>query len=140
MVARRPFASRAAVIEAAGEIWTSLAPTDWLEAFSHHPRIGEKTGAVAQSGQGSAWSAREQAGVDRAESGVRGELARVNHEYEQRFGYIYIVCASGKTADELLAIARARLANDPHAELAVAAEEQRMITRLRLEKILEDRS
>ncbi len=83
------------------------------------------------------WATAEQSGVDRAPSDIREMLAEVNREYEKRFGYIYIVCATGKTAEEMLAIARDRLRNDAETELKVAVEEQRKITRLRLEKLLE---
>lgn len=130
MIERRPFGSRGAVFKAADEIWKSLEPSDWLEAFAHHPRIGEQTtNSIA---------AREQSAVKKADSAVRVQLARINRDYEQRFGYIYIVCATGKSAEEMLAIARSRLNNDPATELTVAAEEQRKITQLRLAKLLED--
>lgn len=136
MVARRPFGSLGAAFAAADDVWWSLAPDDWGEAFAHHPRIGERRGAVAQSARGAAWSAGEQAGAACAPSHVQEELAAANRAYEERFGRIYIICATGKSAEEMLATARARLANDPAAELRVAAEEQRKITRLRLQKML----
>jgi OHCU decarboxylase len=130
MIERRPFGSRDAVFNAADEIWKSLDPSDWLEAFAHHPRIGEQTkNSVA---------AREQSGVKTADDDVRAQLAQVNRDYEQRFGYIYIVCATGKGGEEMLAAARNRLNNDPATELRVAAEEQRKITQLRLARLLED--
>lgn len=130
MVARRPFGSRETVLAAADEIWASLNGDDWREAFAHHPRIGEQTtNSVA---------ANEQSGVTGAADDVRQALAKANRDYEQRFGYIYIVCATGKTAEEMLAIANSRLQNDPDTELRVAAEEQRKITRLRLQKLLEE--
>jgi 2-oxo-4-hydroxy-4-carboxy-5-ureidoimidazoline decarboxylase len=130
MEARRPFGSREAVLAAADDVWKSLDPADWREAFTHHPRIGEQTT--------SSWAAREQAGASAATGDVRQALADVNRSYEQRFGYIYIVCATGKTAEEMLQIAQSRLQNDPDTELRVAAEEQRKITQLRLLKLLED--
>ena len=130
MIERRPFGSREAAFNAADEIWKSLDRSDWLETFASHPRIGEQTkNSVA---------AREQSAVKTADDGVRAQLAQVNRDYEQRFGYIYIVCATGKSAEEMLAIARHRLNNDPATELAVAAEEQRKITQLRLANLLED--
>jgi OHCU decarboxylase len=137
MLARRPFESRNAVRAAAEEVWRTLTPRDWLEAFMHHPRIGERSAAVAQDETGKSWSAQEQAAVDRSGTDVRALMARVNRDYEQRFGFIYIVCASGRTAEELLEIAQYRLANDPETELRVAAEEQRKIMHLRLEKLLD---
>ena len=137
MVASRPFESPAAVPAEADRIWKSLVPRDWLEAFMHHPRIGEKAAAIAQDATGRSWSADEQLGVSDAEAAVRADLARVNRDYEQLFGFIYIVCATGKAAEEMLVIARARLRNNPETELRVAAEEQRKIMQIRLEKLLD---
>jgi 2-oxo-4-hydroxy-4-carboxy-5-ureidoimidazoline decarboxylase len=137
MLARRPFRSRAAVISAADEIWRSLDTGDWREAFSHHPRIGERKSAMPQSKRGAAWAATEQSGVERAPKDVHAELAEANGEYERRFGYIFIVCATGKSAEEMLELARERLRNDPDGELRAAAEEQRKITGLRLDKLLD---
>ncbi|MEX0909340.1 MAG: 2-oxo-4-hydroxy-4-carboxy-5-ureidoimidazoline decarboxylase [Gemmatimonadaceae bacterium] len=136
MVARRPFGSMERLLATADEIWRSLGSDDWREAFSHHPRIGEQRGVRPQSERGAAWAAGEQAGVGDARDDVRQALANANREYERRFGYIYIVCASGRTAEELLATVTERLRNDLETELSVAAEEQRKITRLRLEKLL----
>jgi OHCU decarboxylase len=138
MAARRPFGSRAAVLSAADEIWLSLNPGDWREAFSHHPRIGERKNGLAQTERGNAWAAGEQSGVERSDEHVRAALAAANREYEQRFGRIYIVFANGKSAEEMLALARERLRNDPDIELRIAAEEQRKITRLRLDKLLDN--
>ena len=137
MVERRPFGRREALLSAAGEIWRSLDPADWQEAFAHHPRIGERSGARPQGRQGEAWSASEQRGMDSAADETRRALAEANREYQARFGYLYVVCATGRTAEEMLALARGRLANDPGTELAVAVREQEAITRLRLEKLLE---
>jgi 2-oxo-4-hydroxy-4-carboxy-5-ureidoimidazoline decarboxylase len=136
MLARRPFGSRALILSAADEIWGSLDAGDWREAFSHHPRIGEQKSAAPQSERGSAWAAGEQSGVKRAHDDVLAELAAANREYEQRFGYTYIVFATGKSAEEMLILARERLRNDPDVEIRAAAEEQRKITRLRLNKLL----
>jgi 2-oxo-4-hydroxy-4-carboxy-5-ureidoimidazoline decarboxylase len=139
MVARRPFASLDALLDAADEIWKTLSEQDWHEAFAHHPRIGETASAVPQSETGRAWSAGEQSSVARASDSIRLAQRDMNAQYERRFGYIYIVCATGKTPNEMFAIARDRLSNDPAIELKVAAEEQRKIMRLRLEKLLEAR-
>jgi len=136
MLARRPFGSRSVVLSTADEIWRSLESGDWLEAFSHHPRIGERKSAAPQSDRGSAWAAGEQSGVNRAHDDVLTDLAAANREYEQRFGYTYIVFATGKSAEEMLALARERLRNDPDVEIRAAGEEQRKITRLRLNKLL----
>jgi OHCU decarboxylase len=124
---------------AADEIWWALDPADWLEAFSHHPRIGGTRSASRQSERAASWSAGEQAAVATAEESAKTELASINEQYEDQFGFIYIVSAAGKSASELLGIARARLSNDREAELRVAAEEQRKITQLRLEKLITER-
>ena len=141
MIGRRPFASRDAACAAARQEWFALAPDDWLEAFAHHPRIGEQrpassTSPVAQAfrpaSAASALSAREQAGVTSAADDVKQALAEANREYEERFGHIYLVCASGKSAEELLQILQSRLANDPAKEIRIAAEEHAKICDLRL--------
>ncbi len=136
LAVRRPFAEVAALLAAADEVWWSLAPDDWDEAFRAHPRIGERKAVPPQSAQAAAWSAQEQSGAATAAGEVAAALAEGNRAYEKRFGRIYIVCATGKTAEEMLAILRARLANDPATELRAAAAEQAKITRLRLEKLL----
>ena len=143
MTAARPFDTAAAIGATADAVWWSLDRADWREAFAAHPTIG--SGASGRSGGSgrshgldtSEWSAREQAGVASASAGLRERLAAANREYERRFGYIFIVCATGKSADEMLAILEQRLANDPETELRVAAEEQGKITRLRLLKLLD---
>jgi OHCU decarboxylase len=140
MVARRPFTSIDDALSAADAAWAPLGPDDWREAFSHHPRIGEQRSAHRQDARGAGWSATEQENVATAAERTRAELAQVNRDYEARFGHIYIVCATGKSADELLAIARQRLQNDPEAELRVAADEQHQITRLRLRRLLSEHS
>ena len=136
MVAHRPFGSPGTLLAAADDAWWSLGPDDWREAFAHHPRIGEWRAEVAQDERAASWSASEQAGARDATRTVHDALAEANREYEARFGHIYIVCATGKTADQMLAMARARLRSSPDEELRVAAGEQAKITRLRLEKML----
>lgn len=138
MLALRPFGSRGAVCGAADEVWWSLSANDWREAFAHHPRIGAKMEPASQSTQARAWAAGEQSQVSHAPDDVRDQLALANQEYERRFGYIYIVCATGKSAAEMLTLARNRLDNAPEVELRIAAEEQRKITRLRLAKLLDE--
>jgi len=137
MVARRPFSSVDALLSAADEVWTSTGPDDWREAFSHHPRIGERARATASAhdARGAAWSSAEQSRVEVAPASVRDQLAAVNQEYEQRFGHSFIICATEKSAEEMLSTARQRLENDPVTELRTAAEEQRKITQLRLLKL-----
>jgi OHCU decarboxylase len=132
----RPFTDVDALFQKADSIWWSLSDEDWLEAFRAHPKIGEQKAAAIQSEQARNWSAQEQSGVQHALTETKAALAAGNQEYEKRFGFIFIVCATGKTSEEMLAILNARLQNDPGTELRVAAEEQRKITRLRLEKLL----
>ena len=138
MCAARPFGDRAAMFAAAERAADGLGRDDWLEAFSHHPRIGDRDALRRRFASTAAWAADEQRGAAEAPDAVLDRLARGNEEYRRRFGYIFIVCATGKSAEEMLALLEARLHNDPERELAVAAAEQRKITRLRLEKLLED--
>jgi len=145
MVAARPFASAAAMQSAADRIWSALDESDWREAFAAHPAIGS-SGSGRSGGSGLSrrsreaakadWSAQEQSGVATATTGVIDRLAAKNREYEARFGYIFIVCATGKSADEMLTLLEDRLPHDPAAEIRIAADEQRKITRLRLQKLL----
>lgn len=136
MVARRPFASVDAMMNAADEVSARLSPDQWLAAFAHHPRIGEHRAAASVSDAAQQWSEGEQRAASVADSGEQEELREGQRLYEMRFGYIFIICASGRSAPEILAALRARLGNDPDTELRVAAEEQRKITRLRLEKLV----
>jgi 2-oxo-4-hydroxy-4-carboxy-5-ureidoimidazoline decarboxylase len=128
MAAERPFAGAAALTRTADAIWQSLDAADWLEAFGAHPRIGERTT--------SAWASAEQSGSASATGAVLERLAAANRDYEVRFGYIFIVCATGRTAGEMLALLERRLPHAPQDEIRIAAEEQRKITRLRLMKLL----
>jgi len=127
MAEGRPFQSAADIKQKSDQVWRSLGREDWLEAFAAHPRIGET---------GSRWSEAEQAGARGADAETLAALVEANREYESRFDHIFIVCATGKSAEEMLGLLRARLDNDPATELRVAAEEQRKITHLRLEKLL----
>jgi len=135
MAQARPFASLEAVQTAAESIWADLAMEDWLQAFVAHPQIGEKQGPAAGA-QSHAWAEKEQSGTAGAAADTMTQLATANQQYAEKFGYIFIVCATGKSADEMLAILRARLQNGPDTELKIAATEQAKITRLRLEKFL----
>jgi OHCU decarboxylase len=137
MAAARPFADFAAVHRAADRIWRELSSADWLEAFAAHPRIGERAPASAGA-HASAWSASEQARAASSDATTLAELAQVNRDYEARFGHVFLVCAAGRSAADLLADARNRMHNDAVTELSVAAEEQRQITRLRLARLLEE--
>ena len=132
MVARRPFASEDALLQIARQEWFALGPDDWREAFAHHPKIGDRAALAARFPATHHLSSREQAGVSDASEEVLTALAEANQAYEAKFGFIFIVCASGKSAEEMLALLRARLPNDHLTELRVAAEEQSKITALRL--------
>lgn len=127
MLAGLPYASDASLRQAAEREWWSLAREDWLEAFAAHPRIGERGG--------DARSRREQSGVEDAAPGVRLALEQGNRDYEARFGHVYLVCASGRSAADLLADLQCRLGADPERELRTAAGEQAKITALRLEQL-----
>lgn len=132
MLARRPFGDDRALFETADEVWRGLGPDDWLEAFAAHPRIGERERRDSPTAE---WSGEEQSGVGTAEAATRRALADGNRAYEEKFGHVFLICATGKSAGEMLAALEERLENDPGTELRVAAEEQRKITRLRLEKL-----
>lgn len=136
MVEQRPFEDVNDLLSNADSIWWSLDGADWLEAFSHHPKIGEKKAAAAQAAEARAWSAEEQSRAGAAAPEASRALGEANRDYERQFGYIFIVCATGKRSEEMLALLKQRLQNEPEAELRVAAEEQRRITHLRLEKLL----
>jgi len=133
----RPFEDEAAVLIASDEIWRGLGTLDWLQAFQSHPKIGESRAATPTGGHSAAWSQHEQKNIAAARQDVRAELAKGNGEYEEKFGFIFIVCAAGKSAPEILEILKRRLQNDKEKELKEAAEEQRQITQLRLKKWLE---
>ena len=134
MLARRPFGSNVALIGAARVVWNALDQSDWLEAFAHHPQIGDRDAAVAPRDTRE-WSEREQAGVADAPADIRRALDEGNREYAVKFGYIFIICATGRSAASMLADLRRRLQNDAATEIHVAAEEQAQITALRLQAI-----
>lgn len=128
MVSRRPFRSLEEMLAASDKAWSRTNENDWYEAFAHHPRIGDRLAT--------GWAGGEQSRVLDAAEVEQEALAEVNRAYEERFGRIYIVCASGRTAAEMLADARGRMKNDSATELRVAAAEQHRITQLRLRKLL----
>ena len=136
MVERRPYSTIEELTRTANEVWWSLDQPDWLEAFGSHPKIGEKKAAEPVSTQSQQWSGQEQAGVSNANQETTDSLARLNREYESKFGFIFIVCATGKSAGEMLAILRERLTNEIETELPIAAAEQAKITELRLKKLV----
>jgi len=128
MLTRRPFVDDATLFETADAVWRALDTADWLEAFGAHPRIGD--------GRGVGWSGDEQDGMRSASAMVRDRLHALNQRYEDRFGHVFLTCASGRSADTLLAELERRITNDVDMELQQAAEEQRKITRLRLRKLV----
>jgi 2-oxo-4-hydroxy-4-carboxy-5-ureidoimidazoline decarboxylase len=132
MEKRRPFGSRDDLLSAARAEWFALEPDDWREAFAHHPKIGDREALRQRFPATHHLSSREQSGVSGAPDDVLDALARANREYEARFGYIFIVCATGKGAGEMLMLLRERLHNSPDAEIRQAAEEQARITAIRL--------
>ena len=137
MLEQRPFPTSDSVFTAAAQIWAELRRSDTLEAFRGHPKIGESLAALRERFATTAhWSSQEQARVVGAKDELLEELQQLNVAYEQRFGYIFIVCATGKSAEEMRDLLKARMHHSPEQELRVAAEEQAKITRIRLEKLL----
>jgi 2-oxo-4-hydroxy-4-carboxy-5-ureidoimidazoline decarboxylase len=136
MLSRRPFRDAPDLFDQADRVWQALGPQDWLEAFTHHPRIGDLASLRAKFASTAQWASGEQAGVQSADEAVLEALAEGNRAYEAKFGYIFIVCATGKSAAEMLAILQSRLPNHPELELRIAAGEQAKITKIRLEKLL----
>jgi len=135
MVALRPITGVLDLSEAADRIWSTMEESDWMEAFAAHPRIGDRRPAHATA-KSAAWSTQEQSSTNEAAEKVLEELEKGNALYEERFGFTYIVCATGKSADEMLAILQRRLNSDRATELREAAEQQRQITQIRLGKWL----
>ena len=133
----RPFADRPALLDMADRVWWALGEDDWRQAFAAHPRIGD-VDALVRRFDSATWASGEQKGALSASREVLEALAAENAEYEQRFGFIFIICATGKSADEMLVSLQDRIGNDPETEMGVAAEQQRQITRLRLAKLLEE--
>jgi 2-oxo-4-hydroxy-4-carboxy-5-ureidoimidazoline decarboxylase len=134
MAARRPLDTPEALFAAADEVWRSLPEAAWQQAFDSHPRIGEQKAKQA-TGKSLAWSKGEQSTAT-PDAATLTELAEGNRAYEQKFGRIFIICATGKSAGEILTALERRFGNDPHTELHEAAEQQRQITQLRLRKWL----
>jgi OHCU decarboxylase len=130
VVAGRPYVNAAGMLQSAEAAWKDTSDVEWLAAFEAHPRIGER------GGHAPAASEREQSRVSEAAAQTLAALAVENREYEKRFGHVFLIAASGRTADEILDALRRRMGNDPAAELKTAADEQRKITRLRLQDLL----
>jgi 2-oxo-4-hydroxy-4-carboxy-5-ureidoimidazoline decarboxylase len=138
MCAARPFADAAALLDRADREWRALGPGAWREAFAHHPRIGDVDALRKRFASTAAWAADEQRGAAAASEATLAALAEGNRRYEERFGFIFIVCATGKDAGEMRELLERRLDNDRETEIRIAAEEQMKITRLRLQKLLEE--
>lgn len=136
MAKMRPYPTLETVIASANDTWWSLQKEDWLEAFRSHPKIGEQKAATAVSNQSHQWSGQEQAGVSNASRETVDALAALNRAYEQKFGFIFMICATGKTSEEILSMLRRRIENDAATELPIAAAEQSKITELRLKKLV----
>jgi OHCU decarboxylase len=132
IAARRPYADLPDVMETGDAVWNRLAPSDWLEAFAAHPRLGESGGQAPGSSQ------KEQSRIIGAGDGTLDLLAEANRRYEARFGRVFLISAAGRDAADVLSALRLRMSNDPETELNVAAEEQRKITRLRLGSMLHE--
>lgn len=133
---RKPFNSEEELYKKSDEIWNSLTKDDWLEAFKQHPKIGDINSLAKKFANTKQWAENEQSGVNAATNQVIEELAKYNNDYDQRFGYIFIVCATGKSAQEMLDILKSRIDNEPDKELKIAGEEQNKITKIRLDKLL----
>jgi len=125
------------LLEDAEEQWFKCSEADWKEAFSQHPKIGDKDSLREKFASTANWAEGEQSGVGNASEKILDELAKANQDYESKFGYIFIVCATGKSAEEMLEMLKSRLTNEPAIEILVAADEQNKITKLRLQKLIE---
>jgi 2-oxo-4-hydroxy-4-carboxy-5-ureidoimidazoline decarboxylase len=139
MLARRPLASFDDLLIAADESFAAIAEKDWMEAFAAHPKIGQDAAALREKFAATAdWSSTEQSGVARASDEELAALAEGNRDYLAKFGYIFIVCATGKSARDMLDLLVERIEHTPEEELPVAATEQMKITHLRLHKMIAD--
>jgi 2-oxo-4-hydroxy-4-carboxy-5-ureidoimidazoline decarboxylase len=136
MLMKRPFASTDTLMEAAEACWSTRSEADFLEAFSHHPKIGDISSLREKFASTAHFASGEQGSVASASEEILQGLARGNADYEQKFGFIFIVCATGKSASEMLELLENRLPNSREEELRIAAGEQSKITRIRLEKLL----
>lgn len=135
MMALKPFESFESVQQQAEKVWQSLDETDWLEAFRHHPKIGDVNALRKKFASTAKWAAGEQGGASQSSDEILEELRQVNNEYEKKYDFIFIVCATGKSGAQMLEILKVRMKNDRPTELKNAAAEQLKITKLRLEKL-----
>ena len=125
------------LLESAEEVWFECGEVDWKEAFEHHPKIGDVKSLTEKFSSTAAWASDEQSGLKAASPQTIEALAEGNKQYEEKFGYIFIVCATGLSAEEMLGMLQSRLRNTPAEEIKIAADEQNKITKLRLEKLLD---
>lgn len=132
----RPFADMDDLLQKADEYWAQMNREDALEAFSHHPQIGDINSLREKFASTRDWAGNEQSGVNEADEQVLKELSEGNQAYLDKYGYIFIVCATGKTAEEMRDLLFSRLNNEPEEELQIAMGEQHKITRIRLNKLL----
>ena len=136
MASQFPVQDREDLFQKAGSVWNNLNEQDWRDAFEHHPKIGDINSLKEKFSNTAKWASGEQAAVQEASLQTLEQLAEGNKQYEEKFGYIFIVCATGKSADEMLHILQSRLPNDASKEIKIAAAEQAKITKIRLEKLL----
>jgi 2-oxo-4-hydroxy-4-carboxy-5-ureidoimidazoline decarboxylase len=137
MIAALPAEDLIDLLEIAEEQWYACSEQDWREAFSHHPKIGDINSLKEKYASTGHWAANEQSSVKEATEQTLQRLAEGNEEYENKFGYIFIIYATGKTADEMLSLLKQRLYNSPEVEIQIAMEEQLRITKTRLEKLFD---
>lgn len=135
MLAQPAFEDLFDLEETAEKVWWECTTLDWLEAFTHHPKIGDISSLKKKFIDTAAWASNEQSGVNNANETIIANLAKGNEDYENKFGFIFIVCATGKSAEEMLNILQSRLPNTLEEEIQIAADEQMKITKLRLEKL-----
>ncbi|TNE52845.1 MAG: 2-oxo-4-hydroxy-4-carboxy-5-ureidoimidazoline decarboxylase [Bacteroidetes bacterium] len=133
---QRPYSSLQALLWAADQSWEQCGPEDTLEAFAGHPKIGDVKSLAKKYAATKSWAGNEQSGVDAASQSTIEALATGNQEYEKRYGYIFIVCATGKSADEMLDILNSRMNNEAETEFKIARGEQHKITHIRLKKLI----
>ena len=138
LVMHQPFASIEGLLACSDQVWNGLQEADYLEAFTHHPMIGDIDALKQKFAATAHWAGQEQQGSQQASEDTLVALQQGNQQYLDQFGFIFIVCATGKSADEMLSLLRARMNNDYSTELAIAATEQNKITHLRLHKLLTD--
>jgi len=136
MVNNRPYATEAQLIDMADQVWAGTDVNDWKEAFEHHPKIGDVKSLEEKFASTAGWASGEQQSVATSNKEVIEQLAKYNEEYESKFGFIFIACATGKSAEEMLELLKARMNNEIRDEIRIAAAEQHKITKIRLKKLL----